>query len=277
MQIPLRTQSSVEAYIAGHEWRDACLRTCPLHPSGGCSFARHGSYARVTPQGVRIARWYCPEGHRTFSLLPDFLAARLPGLLTDVERAVAEAHSARSLQAAADTLRGFEVTLPSALRWLRRRVRAVQTGLEALSRLLPPASATAPASGSALRFDPGRDDVLLKLRRTLSPPLLHRLAAPLGFLSKQSVACWRDDTQHDMGPDEQVEATYAAAFDVRHSPCNASPPITCQQLPFRRSRICAVSGTRIAACETAAPACTCDGSDGSVPTARNANSTSEPN
>jgi hypothetical protein len=30
---------------------------------------------------VRIARWYCPEGHRTFSLLPDFLAAKLPGSL----------------------------------------------------------------------------------------------------------------------------------------------------------------------------------------------------
>ena len=33
---------------------------------------------RVTPQGLRIARWYCPEGRRTFSLLPDFVAARLP-------------------------------------------------------------------------------------------------------------------------------------------------------------------------------------------------------
>jgi hypothetical protein len=25
-----------------------------LHPSGGCFFARHGSYTRVTPQGLRI-------------------------------------------------------------------------------------------------------------------------------------------------------------------------------------------------------------------------------
>ena len=53
MQIPLRTESSTEAYIAGCEWRDAFLCVCPMHPSGGCSFVRHGSYSRVTPQGLR--------------------------------------------------------------------------------------------------------------------------------------------------------------------------------------------------------------------------------
>lgn len=225
MQILLRTPSTVEAYIAGREWRDACLLHCPLHPSGGCSFARHGSYARVTPQGVRIARWYCPEGHLTFSLLPDFLAVRFPGLLADVERAVCEAHSAQSLETAADTLRGFEVTLPSALRWLRRRIRAVHTGLETLSRLQRPASTTVAASDSALQLDTGQGDVLLGLRRSLSSPLLHRLAAPLGFLSKQNVVCRCDDTQHDMRPDGAIDATYARVFDVRSSSCNRSPPI----------------------------------------------------
>ena len=94
LQIPLHTKSSAEAYIAAHEWRDASLLACPMHPSGGCSFGRHGSYARVMPKGLRVARWYCPQGHRTFSLLPDFLAARLPGLLTCVEAAVAAAKSA---------------------------------------------------------------------------------------------------------------------------------------------------------------------------------------
>ncbi len=77
MQIALHTRSTVDAYIAGQQWRQARL-TCPLHPSGGCALARHGSYVRKRPAGVRIARWYCPEGRRTFSLLPDFLAARLP-------------------------------------------------------------------------------------------------------------------------------------------------------------------------------------------------------
>ena len=88
MQIPLRTSLDTEAYIRNREWRVARMPGCPLHPAGGCSFARHGSYARVTPRGLRIARWYCPEGHRTFSLLPDFLAARMTGLLTSIKDSI---------------------------------------------------------------------------------------------------------------------------------------------------------------------------------------------
>ena len=53
----------------------------PFASVGRLLVARHGSYTRVTPQGLRIARWYCPEGRQTFSLLPDFVTARLPGLL----------------------------------------------------------------------------------------------------------------------------------------------------------------------------------------------------
>ena len=101
MQIPLRTLSSVDAYVGNREWRDARLSGCPLHPSGGCSFARHGSYARVTPRGLRIARWYCPEGHQTFSLLPDFLAVGLSGLLAAIDDSITVAASAKSMEAAA--------------------------------------------------------------------------------------------------------------------------------------------------------------------------------
>jgi len=185
LQIPLHTQSSAEAYIAGREWRDVGLLACPLHPSGGCSFARHGSYARVTPQGLRIARWYCPQGHRTFSLLPDFLAARLPGMLTSVEAAAAAVKLAGSMEAAADALRGFEVTLPSALRWLRRRVRALQAAIAAVSQLVPQTSVAVLARRSALRIDPGQGHVLLGLRRSLAPRVLQRLPAPLGFSSSR--------------------------------------------------------------------------------------------
>jgi hypothetical protein len=128
--------SSVGAYVENREWRDVDLVDCPLHPSGGCSFARHGSYGRVTPRGMRIARWYCPEGHRTFSLLPDFLAARLPGLLGSIEDSVAVVSSARSMEAAADAIRGPDVMLPGAVRWLRRRVRAVRAALDAVARVV---------------------------------------------------------------------------------------------------------------------------------------------
>jgi hypothetical protein len=85
MQIPLRTLSNVDAYIRNREWNDVRLPACPMHPTGGCSFARHGSYERLSLSGLRIARWYCPEGHRTFSLIPDFVASRMPGLLDSIE------------------------------------------------------------------------------------------------------------------------------------------------------------------------------------------------
>lgn len=270
MQIPLRTSSGAAAYVANREWRTACLHTCPLHPAGGCSFARHGSYPRVTPRGVRIARWYCPEGHCTFSLLPDFLAARLPGLLSDVDAAYAEAKSARSLEAATDALRGCEVSLPSALRWLHRRMQAVCDGMEALSQLEVPATARSISCCSALPS-------LLGLRRSLSPRLLQCLPPPLGFLSDPGAACGHDDTQHDMGPDGGPEAVYVEVFQVGQSPCNARPPPVHKRPPFRRSPTYAAFGVPIVACKTAALASISGGSIGSALTVKNASSTSGPN
>ena len=62
----------------GHE--DATISSCPNHPGGGCAFHRHGTYSRKTPYGeALIARYYCRESHQTFSLLPLFFAARMPG------------------------------------------------------------------------------------------------------------------------------------------------------------------------------------------------------
>jgi hypothetical protein len=174
MQMPLHTSSSAETYIRNREWRAAQLGGCPLHPSGGCSFARHGSYSRLTPRGMRIARWYCPQGHRTFSLLPDFLAARLPDLLDTIEDSVAAAGSARSMEAAADLLRGPDITLPSAVRWLRRRVRAVRAGLDAVAHIVP----DPPAGG----IDPNQPHLLAQLRRSLAQAVLADIPAPLGFL-----------------------------------------------------------------------------------------------
>ena len=84
-----------------------------------------GTYARKTPRGTRIARWYCPQSHTTFSLLPDFLAARLPGTLDELEEVVARAERALSLLAAANAIRTDTVALPGAMRWVRPRVRRV--------------------------------------------------------------------------------------------------------------------------------------------------------
>src|SRR4029434_3338886 len=120
MPVQLRFDTGLAGaeYVSRELWRSATLSCCPLHPRGGCGFSRHVSSQRTTPAGTRIARWYCPQGHRTFSLLPDHLAARFPGLLDTVEDSVAVAGSARSLEAAADRLRGADITLPSAVRWL---------------------------------------------------------------------------------------------------------------------------------------------------------------
>ena len=93
---------------------------CPNHPGGGCALARHGTYARKTPPGKRIARWYCPESHTSFSLLPDCLAARLPGILAELEEAAAAAERSPTVTAAATVLRPGRSEPPGAMRWLRR-------------------------------------------------------------------------------------------------------------------------------------------------------------
>jgi hypothetical protein len=71
---------------------------------------RPSRHPRVTPRGLRIARWYCPEGHRTFTLLlPDFLAAKLPGLLASIDASITVASSFKSIKAAADARCGPDI------------------------------------------------------------------------------------------------------------------------------------------------------------------------
>ena len=133
MQLRYPSGHTGESYVRARAWRDARLSRCPNHPQGGCSFARHGTYARKTPRGTRIARWYCPQSHTTFSVLPDFLAARLPGTLDELEEVVAHAERAPSLLAAANALRTDAVALPGAMRWVRRR-RVERRRTDAASR-----------------------------------------------------------------------------------------------------------------------------------------------
>jgi hypothetical protein len=263
LQIPLRTLSSVETYIANQEWRHACLPRCPSHPSGGCSYARHGSYTRLNPPGIRIARWYCPEGRRTFSLLPDFMAAKLPGLLEHIEDAVATAFSAKSMEAAADALRGLDVTLPSALRWLHRRVRAVKAAVDAVSRQKRSNSSIVTRE-SVARIGRGQH-LLLGLRRSLWPQFLNSLPAPLGFR-----VSFRAGIQQDMGPDGDFAALYGKAAEVIGAPCDTNRSIPSPRPPRPPRKTCFSSGARTTASKTAALASTFSGSGASAPTAHNA-------
>jgi len=135
MQLRFETNLSVDEYVNQKAWRYAELNTCPLHPEGGCSLAKHGTYSRKLPPGTKIARWYCPEGCTTFSLLPDCLAARLPGSLVEIEIVLNQVQASPSQEAAADDIRE-NTEHAGALRWIRRRLFLVQASLAMLIELI---------------------------------------------------------------------------------------------------------------------------------------------
>ena len=170
-----------ERYVADRGWAGAILVACPFHPDGGCGVSPHGSYPRVAPAGIRVARFYCPLARATISLLPSFLAARFSGTLDEIEQVLDAVQSAPSMAAAAEQLRPADdadaVTSISAMRWVRRRVNAIRTALLALVTLCPELLGCAPTL-HAIRAHLGVERVLVTLRavaaasmRSLSPPL----------------------------------------------------------------------------------------------------------
>ncbi len=183
MQLRHPTLLTGEQYAATQAWRGARLERCPNHPDGGCSFARHGTYTRKTPRNIRVARWYCRESHTTFNLLPDCLAARLPGTLDTLEKVVAHAEQSESLTAAAKALRRDAVDLPGAIRWVRRRIRLVHRLLATVPDLHPERRRPRAKKITALRARLGTDRALTTLRRRLAPQL-PALPMPLGFQHK---------------------------------------------------------------------------------------------
>ena len=233
VQLRLKTGLTSDEYVTRQAWREATLSQCPLHPRGGCGFARHGTYGRKRPAGTRIARWYCRQGHGTFSLLPDHLAARFPAspgmdeversrkpeprTLADLERVVAGVEQASSLERAADHLRSDDITLPNAIRWTQRRVRQVHALLTVLVGLLPALFTGCAPTVLAFRACLGGEDVLLRLR-DLADLYLAVLPRPLGFHAGRSTraaltSCFalprpsldsgeqHGTFQHDRGPD----------------------------------------------------------------------------
>ncbi len=201
MQLRYETGLTGEQYVTARAWRDARLERCPNHPRGGCSLARHGTYERKTPWGVRIARWYCPQSHTTFSLLPNCLAARLPGTLDALEAVVAVAERAASLAAAANELRRDAIELPGAMRWVRRRMRLVDNALARVIGLIPDRLASCVPEIAAVRKRLKSDNALTELRG-LAAAQLRMLPAPLGFQPHGIGAPDRNRAfQHRMGPD----------------------------------------------------------------------------
>jgi len=179
MQLRFATNISVEQYIQQEAWKYAELDQCPLHPEGGCKLARHGTYSRKFPDGAKIARWYCSDGRTTFGLLPDCLSSRLPGTLIEVETVINQIESAPSQEAAADNIR-LDISLPSVLRWMRRRLWPIRLTLILLIELLPSLPDDCKPTFSAFRSALGIEFVLPHLRM-LASPHLDILPPPLGF------------------------------------------------------------------------------------------------
>ncbi len=201
VQLRFHSGHTSEDYVTLQLWRSASLPRCPIHFKGGCAFARHGTYARANPPGTQIARWYCSQGHCTFSLLPDHLAARFPGTLTDIETVVAAVERAPSVEAAANALRPDDVTLATALRWIRRRVRLVHTVLTVVVSLLPDLCLGCSPTVQSLRNRLGFEPVLIALRGITSVHL-HALARPLGLRPPGSAGGGRKNSlQQRKGPD----------------------------------------------------------------------------
>jgi len=176
-----------ERYVSDCAWECAVLDQCPFHPAGGCGLLRHGSYPRARPAGARVARFLCPLRGETISLLPTFLASRLPATLDEIEAVIEAVEAAPSIAVAAETTRpadaGRAVTSISAARWVRRRLHPILAALLALVTLLPELWGCAPTL-AAIRLRLGQPRALVALRelgrahlRALSPPLgLHARA-----------------------------------------------------------------------------------------------------
>ena len=180
VQLRFATGLTSEEYVKQEGWRLATLDRCPLHPEGGCGFARHTPYARVKPPGALIARYYCPKSHTTFSLLPDCFASRLSSSLEEVERVCTEVEErGQSLEATAQQLRP-DIGLQGAMRWMRRRVAAVASVLVAVVGLRPDLFAGRQPSLEDFRSVLGVEHVLPVLRETAAGHLA-ALPPPLGF------------------------------------------------------------------------------------------------
>jgi hypothetical protein len=148
---------------------------------------------------MRVARWYCPDAHETFSLLPDCLAARLVGSLDEVEQVVAGVETAASVEAAALALRP-DIELPGAVRWVRRRLMGVRGALLALVTLMP-ARLGSGVELHAVRAELSTERALVELRE-IGAVHLPRLVRPLGFRpARNGRAQGEEGLQHKTGPD----------------------------------------------------------------------------
>jgi hypothetical protein len=121
--------------------------------------------------------------------------------MAEIEDVVLAAEQAHSLEACAHALRPEPISLPAALRWVRRRLAAVRTLLSTAVAMLPQLLHGCAPRLAALRERLGVASALTRLRQTLAPHL-PALAAPLGFRHRcRGGEAARRPSQQHMGPD----------------------------------------------------------------------------
>ncbi len=148
---------------------------------------------------MQVARWYCRDAHRTFSVLPDCMSSRLMGSLDEAEQVVVTVEGSRSIEAAAAGLRP-DIDLPGAIRWVRRRLQGVRRSLLILQTLLPARLGTNPRLVETRSIlETQRCLVML---REVGSFQLKGLPPPLGFHPGGAGRLKREyRLQHKTGPD----------------------------------------------------------------------------
>ena len=123
----------------------------------------YGFYARLQPRGTQVRRFLCRREGRTVSLLPDCLAARVPGSLEDREQAMGVAEGAVSRTAAAEQTRPpGHGSLASTERW--RRVQWVSVMLVLVEGQCPEWFAGVQPTLEGFGLQLGGETVLRRLR-----------------------------------------------------------------------------------------------------------------
>jgi hypothetical protein len=202
----LRVESELTSkdYITQRGWESTNLAQCPLHPRGGCGIRRHTSYTRRNPAGLVVPRWYCREGHTTFSLVPDFAASRVSDSLPAIEATVLAFEAQRAAGATvagiAESLRP-DIELQGAVRWLARRRVWVAAALTLLVGIAPQVLAGLEQNLTCARTRLATPCVLVRVRKIAAVQLPYA-PAPLGFSRLRSK--WkkkRQGVQHKTGAD----------------------------------------------------------------------------
>jgi hypothetical protein len=156
---------------------------------------------RKVPAVGYVKRYWCPVQRTSFGLLPEFYASRMPGTLDELEE-VAALSEQLPLEAAAEQLRPGDqddaITLPCAVRWVRRLVRAV---LVAVLGVLPTLFVDCQATIASFRARLQTMSALVALRG-ICRAHLHALPRPLGLVPPPDKRRWQlHRHQQSMGPD----------------------------------------------------------------------------